>query len=84
MKIISGTRPQFGRFNTFLRGTIFSAGKSPMPCAVRDLSLAGARLIVASSADLPPTFRLLVKATKLEADCTVLQQSGDRVDVVFL
>ena len=84
LKIISGTRLQFGRRNTFLRGTIYSAGNPHMPCAVRELTLSGAQLVVASSAPLPQTFHLLVDSSGFEADCTVLQRSGDRVDVVFL
>jgi hypothetical protein len=83
LKIISGTRPPFGRRNMFQRGTIYVLGKSPMPCAVRDLSLAGAQLVVASSADLPPTFRLLVDGSRFERDCSVVERSGDRVDVAF-
>ena len=55
--------------------------RSPAPCGT---SLAGARLVVASSAPLPQTFHLIVDANSFEADCTVLQRSGDRVDVVFL
>ena len=66
LKIISGTRLQFGRRNTFLRGTIYSAGNPHMPCAVRELTLSGAQLVVASSAPLPQTFHLLVDSSGFE------------------
>ena len=73
LKIISATPRQFGRRNTFLRGRIYLAGNPPIPCAVRDLTLAGAQLVVASSAPLPSTFRLLVEASHFEADRGALE-----------
>jgi hypothetical protein len=84
VKILPRSPKQIGRRNTFLRGTIYTPGKSPMPCAVRDLSLSGARLTVASSAPLPSMFHLVVEASNFGAHCKVVQRSGDRVDVVFL
>jgi hypothetical protein len=54
-----------------------------MPCTVSDLNLAGAELVVASGSDLPQVFRLLVEGSEFEADCTILDQSGDRVEVAF-
>lgn len=83
-KVFSRAQPQFGRRNSFQRGTIYTPGKSPMPCAVRDLSEEGAQLVVASSARLPTTFHLVVDANSFETDCMILQRSGDRVDVAFI
>jgi hypothetical protein len=84
LKVFSRAEPQFGRRNTFLRGTIYSAGNSPMPCAVRDLCPAGARLLVASSSPIPPRFRLLVETTGFESDCALLERSGETAEVVFV
>jgi hypothetical protein len=75
---------QFGRRNTFLRGTIYTPGNAPVPCAVRDFSASGARLLVPSSSPLPARFRLLIEASGFESDCAILERSDDSTDVVFV
>ncbi len=73
--------PQFGRRDTFLRGTIFTP--APIPCAVRDLTLRGARLVVPSYSPLPGQFRLVVESAGLDANCALTERSADGVEVVF-
>jgi len=75
--------PPFGRRDTFLRGTIYSPSEAPIPCAVRDVWPAGARLLVPSSSKLPPQFRLLVE-TGIDANCVLLKRSEDAVEVCFV
>ena len=74
----------FGRRNTFLRGTIYTPGNAPIPCAVRDLWPTGARMLVPSSSKLPAHFRLVVEAAGIEAGCTLSMQSEDAVEVSFV
>ena len=76
--------PPFGRRDTFLRGTIYTPSNAPIPCAVRDLCPAGARLLVPSSSKLPPQFRLLVETTGFEVNCALLKRSEDAVEVCFV
>ena len=76
--------PPFGRRDTFLRGTIYTPSNAPIPCAVRDVWPAGARLLVPSSSKLPPQFRLLVETTGFEANCALLKRSEDVVEVCFI
>ena len=76
--------PPFGRRDTFLRGAIYTPDNAPIPCAVRDLCPAGARLLVPSSSKLPSQFRLLVETTRFEASCALLKRSEDAVEVCFV
>jgi hypothetical protein len=73
--------PQFGRRDTFLRGTIFTP--APIPCAVRDLTLRGARLLVSPRFPLPRQFRLVVESTGFDTHCALTERSADRVLVIF-
>ena len=83
LKVFPRVQPQFGRRSTLLRGTICTPGNSPMSCAVTAMSSAGARLVVASAADLPHTFRLVIDDSGFEANCTLVERSGDRAEVSF-
>jgi hypothetical protein len=84
LKVFSRAQPQFGRRQTFVRGTIYSAGNSPMPCAIRDLGMGGAWLLVAAFSPLPQRFRLLVETTGLERNCDLVERSGDAAEAVFI
>ena len=55
--------------------------RNRLPCAVRDLWPAGARLLVPSSSKLPAQFRLLVEAAGIEVSCTLFMRSEDAVEV---
>jgi hypothetical protein len=80
------TRPkqQYGRRQTFLRGAIYKHGNTPIPCAVRELRASEAELLVPSSSSLPRRFRLVVEATRFEAECVILRRLGDSVVVGIL
>ena len=80
------TRPkqQYGRRQTFLRGAIYTHGNTPIPCAVRELCASEAELLVPSSSSLPRRFRLVVEATRFEAECVILRRLGDSVVVGIL
>ena len=80
------TRPkqQYGRRQTFMRGAIYTDGKTSIPCAVRELCASEAELLVPSSSSLPRRFRLVVEATRFEAECVILQRLRDSVVVGML
>lgn len=60
----------------------FNGRHSTLPCLVRELSEAGARLEI-DQAHVPDTFELIVELDGLEADCEVIWRRGDRVGVRF-
>jgi hypothetical protein len=75
---------QFGQRNTFLRGAIHAQGHQPCLCVVRDLTPAGATLMVPALFKLPHRFRLVVDAKGIDTNCGFVERSGDAVEVVFL
>ena len=78
------SKQQYGRRQTFLRGAIYTPGITPIPCAVRELCASEADLLVPSSSSLPRRFRLVVEATRFEAECVILRRLGDSVVVGIL
>ena len=75
---------QYGRRQTFMRGAIYAHGNTSIPCAVRELCASEAELLVPSSSSSPRRFRLVVEATRFEAECVILQRLRDSVVVGML
>ena len=63
------------------RGDLFGR---QLACAVRDLDMGVARLVIASTAQLPARFHLLIEATGFERDCAIVERSGVTVEVIFV
>lgn len=76
-------RREFGRRKTFLHARISVRGRPSIPCVVRDLSAAGARVEFALPSWFPSRFRLVIEATRFEADCEIMHRSDDAVGVRF-
>jgi hypothetical protein len=77
-------RRQFGRRQTFLHAVIRPGGRSSITCIVRNTSAEGALLEVAQACWLPFRFRLVIEATKFEADCEVVRRTEATVGVRFV
>ncbi|MFN0217311.1 MAG: PilZ domain-containing protein [Hyphomicrobium sp.] len=57
---------------------------STMPCAVRDFSNVGARLILEVGMTPPDTFDLIVKLDGVEVSCVVKWRRGREIGVAFV
>lgn len=57
---------------------------STLPCTVRDLSAAGARLCVEGSVNAPDTFEMIIELDGLEANCEVVSRKAKEVGVRFV
>jgi len=55
-----------------------------VPCVVRDLSVAGARLQVESPENVPNTFDLLIELDGFEVECETMWREGKQIGVRFL
>ena len=61
----------------------FNGRHSTLPCFVRDLSDAGARIRIDGSINAPDTFELLIELDGLEAECEVAWRQGDEIGIRF-
>jgi diguanylate cyclase (GGDEF)-like protein len=61
----------------------FNAGRSTIDCTVRGLSGAGASIDVASTAGIPPTFKLQIEADGLSRRCRVSTKNEKRLEIQF-
>jgi len=77
-------RRQFGRRQTFWHAVISPGGRSSIACIVRNTSDEGALLEVAQTCWLPFRFRIVIEATKFEADCEVVRRTENAVGVRFV
>lgn len=62
----------------------YNARHTTLPCAVRDITQAGACIRVEGSIACPDTFELIVPIDGLEASCQVAWRKGQEVGVQFL
>jgi hypothetical protein len=58
-------------------------GDISVPCVLRDLSVAGAALDVASQAGIPDQFTLIVVPKNKIISCGVVWRKGKRIGVAF-
>lgn len=62
----------------------FSNRRITVPCMVRDISDAGARLKVDRASEIPDTFDLLVDLDGCEYECEVMWREDNQIGVRFL
>lgn len=63
---------------------LFDAGNITIDCQVKDLSPAGARIVLAGSIPVPNDFALDVPKRSLKARCRVVWRNADQMGVAFL
>lgn len=86
----SGSRPRGAAARNSARNRVLKTGViafnqlgSTMPCAVRDFSSEGARLILDAGMTPPDAFDLIIEIDGLEAACVVKWRKGREVGVAF-
>lgn len=77
-------RRQFGRRQTALHAWIKIAGRPPIACMVRNLSVNGALLEFAVPDWMPFGFKLVIEATRFEVDCELRHQGHNGCGVMFV
>ncbi|MGD9783384.1 MAG: PilZ domain-containing protein [Hyphomicrobiaceae bacterium] len=77
-------RRQFGRRRTALHAWIKVAGRPPLACVVRDLSVNGALLEMEAPHWLPYRFELDIETSGFRTDCEIRHQSPYGVGVMFV
>lgn len=78
-------RREFGRRAVFLHGWICVEGRPRLPCLIRDISVAGARLDLNDPVSwLPYRFRLVVDVSRFAADCEIKHHRGRTLGVSFV
>lgn len=77
-------RRQFGRRQDSAHGWVIVEGRPRVPCIVRDISQAGARLDVDQPSWLPFRFHLVVESRGIDTDCEVRHQQATSVGVLFV
>lgn len=70
------------RYRVLKGGTIAFNGNG-LPCTVRNLSLTGAAIELASTAGLPPSFMLIIEADEFIRRCHPVWSNETRVGVAF-
>ena len=63
---------------------VFNNNASVIDCVVRDVSLEGAQLLVASSIGVPDSFDLRINRNDSHHPSKVAWKSNDRIGVIFL
>ena len=61
----------------------FAERHGTIPCVIRDISPAGARVRVLSSSQIPDRFTLIIELDHVEADCTVVWRSKTELGLQF-
>ena len=74
----------YERFECFIRGDIHLNNEEILPCEVRDISDAGARLVIGNNGGVPDTFRLQVPRRRIDARVRVMRRGADDLGVKFL
>jgi hypothetical protein len=70
------------RKTVLMSGAIEFAG-STINCLVRNISISGAALDVASTLDIPERFNLVFKADGTNIPCHVIWRQGEQIGVAF-
>ncbi len=63
---------------------IFNNRSAVIDCTVRNLSTAGALLLVPSPLGIPETFELLIEADGTKYQCHVSWRQDDKIGVAFI
>ena len=61
----------------------FAERHGTIPCVIRDISPAGARVRVLSSSQIPDRFTLIIELDNIEAECTVVWRSKTELGLKF-
>ncbi|MEM7425611.1 MAG: response regulator [Pseudomonadota bacterium] len=61
----------------------FAERHGTIPCVIRDITPAGARVRVLSSAQIPDQFTLIIELDHIEAECTVVWRSKTELGLKF-
>jgi hypothetical protein len=69
-------RPAFDRLSSLVKGTI--------SCLVRNVSISGACLEVASPVGIPDTFMLLMESDHIKRQCQVAWMKDKRIGIHFV
>lgn len=72
------------RLRTFKGGRIWIKGSSTIDCKIRDLSVSGAKLAVASVVGIPNVFDLEFTQEKTYRTCEIVWRKVDMLGVRFL
>jgi hypothetical protein len=70
------------RFRVLKGGTIAFDGNG-LACTVRNLSVGGAAIDVASPVSIPPSFMLVIEADQFIRRCHPVWSKGKRIGVAF-
>jgi hypothetical protein len=66
-----------------LKGATIAFGGNGVECTVRNLSSSGAAIEVASPADLPASFMLVIEADQFIRRCRPVWRNENRIGVAF-
>ena len=76
-------RRQYQRLRTFKGGSIIFGVAAAIDCTVRNMSMHGAAIEVASPVGIPDTFTLLIKPEFIKRNCRVAWREATRIGVEF-
>jgi hypothetical protein len=71
------------RRRVFKLGTLAFHEGGSLDCMVRNMSSNGARIDIASPADLPTSFTLVIEADRFMRECRAVWRSDQHVGVAF-
>lgn len=77
-------RRNFGRRQTALHAWIKIAGRPPIACVVRNVSVNGALLEFDVPEWMPFAFQLVIEATRFEVDCELRHKGHSGCGVIFV
>lgn len=82
--VMQQERRQFGRRQTALHAWIKIAGRPPVACVVRNLSVNGALLEFDVPEWMPFEFQLVIEAGRFEVDCELRHKGNSGCGVMFV
>ena len=83
MKLERPERRNGARYRTTIAGAISYGRFKNIECFVRNLSLEGACLELASPTETPAAFVLMIKGRHVQLSCKAIWRSGKRIGVRF-
>jgi len=83
MKLHTQERRKSARYRTVTAGAISYGRFKNIECSIRDLSLNGACLELASPIETPAAFVLTVNGHHVQLSCKAVWRSGKRIGVRF-
>lgn len=77
-------RRQFGRRDTFLRGTVVTEDGVSLPCTIVNVSDGGAALRMTGDAEVPDTFFLVVQSDDMIVSCRVAHRTDGKIGIAYI